>query len=925
MSGLSQLPRSLQALLSQTEYPPETPALMLSTTTKVVMIVDSVSPTPFSLLRRTKNFNYRDDDEGLQRFSSYEDPVQALTNECRRVLQLIARTNQSVASGDSAVQDASWSRFEDTGFSGLLDGAPTPANGSARGPSTFNGLNSQASSRLNDLGRPTTPSWADFLSSGFGDDVGKQNRPVLLSPDKVLPPIGEAARVQSSQSHMRNGAQVENLEPGELASITAFDLDETFWWVWMTSLAGEETTDRKAVFGRCLLIETEISNARWMVVEEQVKGAAARPEEGAYIAEKKGFFSFTRRGRLGRRKSTGKKAPTPTPDPYPRSKSTTEMMSKTSIAPDQQAKIQQAAADLARSQRAADSVERRGRTDDATSTKTNSVMTLQPAIMSEAAPAMKWAKEFDKGTIRAKYLGDMSAGRGLPMSQSTPYLGTRTSSMLDIESPKSTNRAMSPELADRELPAVPREAARPEVPAKETQPPPAPLPPTPPAVAEKTASEELAKPEPLKPEPSSRFESARAVFSKIESAKNEPLKPESPKVESPKAQSPRVQTSVPSRVPVPKAQTPRAESSGVESPRTEVAKAAKVPLPPDALDEKPAQSSGDLDEHPAFRDQHPAFRTPRKDQPVAHEPQSPAEEAARRAWERIPVSEPPAPAPAAKKSPPRKLRKQEGGGLRKFFGRKKDQESAKPVEKPQARESRLAPSPAVEEDQPAPTYTMEEERAPVADEGKPDPVVARSPVIDQSPAVSAVSNGYASKTPAPAAETSEAQADFSRFNQGPLDDVPAFVPDDITDDELERKPAATSREAPKEPLISPTDAYADPHPTRSRESSVSALEPEEERKPRPADSADDGDDGDELTRQVSPSQDRWAQIRKNAAERAAKYNAEQHSSRPSYSKTDDGDTSGEETIESRVARIKARVAELTGSMDAQGNIRTQPK
>jgi hypothetical protein len=34
-----------------TEYPPETPTLLQVTTTKVVMIVENVSPTPFSLLR----------------------------------------------------------------------------------------------------------------------------------------------------------------------------------------------------------------------------------------------------------------------------------------------------------------------------------------------------------------------------------------------------------------------------------------------------------------------------------------------------------------------------------------------------------------------------------------------------------------------------------------------------------------------------------------------------------------------------------------------------------------------------------------------------------------------------------------------------------------------------------------------------------
>ena len=63
--------------------------------------------------------------------------------------------------------------------------------------------------------------------------------------------------------------------------------------------------------------------------------------------------------------------------------------------------------------------------------------------------------------------------------------------------------------------------------------------------------------------------------------------------------------------------------------------------------------------------------------------------------------------------------------------------------------------------------------------------------------------------------------------------------------------------------------------------------------------------------------DRWAQIRKNAAERAQRISQEQQSgrSRSQSAKTDadEGDTSGEETIESRVARIKARVAELTGA------------
>jgi hypothetical protein len=57
------------------------------------------------------------------------------------------------------------------------------------------------------------------------------------------------------------------LEPGELESVKPMDVDDVFWWVWMSSLAGEETTPRKAVFGRCALVETTVQGAKWLVVE----------------------------------------------------------------------------------------------------------------------------------------------------------------------------------------------------------------------------------------------------------------------------------------------------------------------------------------------------------------------------------------------------------------------------------------------------------------------------------------------------------------------------------------------------------------------------------------------------------------------------------------------------------------------------------
>ncbi|KAF2663048.1 hypothetical protein K491DRAFT_616949 [Lophiostoma macrostomum CBS 122681] len=822
LGGISALPRSLQALLSQTEYPPQTPELMQTTTTKVVMIVDSVSPTPFSLLRRAKHFEYRDDDEALQQFSAYEDTVKALTDECVRVLQAVSSTNQSSAAVEGVKQDASWSRFEDLGFSGLLDGSSPTANGGPRSNGTreFSSMRPGPRSRTNDFGRPTTPSWADFLSSGFADENGQTSPPpFLLPPDKVLPPIGEAARVQSSQSHIRNGLQVpDDLEPGELASITQFELDDTFWWVWMTSLAAEEPTERKAVFGRCALVETRIRGAKWLVMEEQVKGASPGPEEGAYIAEKKGRFSF--RKTLGRRKSTGKKgAPVVNKEPYNRTTSNTPM-SKTSIGPDQHARIQAAAARLTQKQKEKDAAElfaqRRARMDDAASTKTNSVLTLQPHLVSEAGPAMKWDKKFgegalDKDAIRAKYLGDVNAGRG---GSSNNLLRTANGGA----------SIMSKNMSNRDLPALPKSEVDAESTRRDV-----PLSPAPPA------------PLPITPSP--------AV---------------------------------------------------VNSQLAEASSAARVPLPalsPVALDEKPSPQVDEFDTHPAFRKQVPGRK------PIA--PAVPTHET-------YPEEEPaPTPEPTtepAKKSPPKKLKKKDGGGggFRKLFGKKKA-DAPTPTEpahrEPEASAASGRYSPQLEREpspppEPAPAYS-EEKYEPM----KFEPVRA-SPELDPSPVPSSLGQRQRNAPlPAPpgasAHEQREADQAFARFDQGPMDDMPAFAPDDSEDEDLA---------APSVPL----------HRHQTHDQSRDIVTPTQ-----PMDDA--SEESVDLTRQQSPSQDRWAQIRKNAAERAARLSEEQSRRSQSQSaRTDEGETSGEETIESRVARIKARVAELTGNVDGQSTPPRRP-
>jgi hypothetical protein len=773
------------------------------------MIVDSVSPTPFALLRRAKNFEYRDDDIALQAFSAYDDTVATLTDECRRVLECISKVNRTVVSDDGTAQDQSWSRFEDLGFSGMLD-SPAPSINGASSLRDFSSLRSGPRSRTTDGGRPTTPSWADFLSSGFADENNQSAPTTLLAPSAKLPPIGEVARVQSSQSHMRNGFHTEEeLDPGELASITRFDLDDTFWWVWITSLAGEETIDRKAAFGRCTLIETKIPGAKWLVMEEQVKGASAGPEEGAYIAEKKSMFSWTKRGRLARRKSTGKK---PTKEPYNRTTSNTPM-SKTSIAPDQHARVQAAAAKLAQGQRdeqaAEELAQRRARKDDAVSTKTNSVLTLQPHLLSEAGPAMKWDKKFgegakDRDALRAQYLGDVTTGRGERDNLLTTANGSTS--------------ALSPgDFSNRDLPALPKS----EVDAQ--------------------SARMNAPPSPA------------------------PLRSPSPHVISP----------------------PHAEASFAGP----VPPSKHSPLPVASLDEKTVPKTDNMDQHPALRKPVPerkaiAMAEP-DNRPSAEETPAPAPAPA-------PISEP-------KKPLPKKLtkKKEGGGGFRKLFGKKKtdtatldppteDEEDARMQALDAGRSmSRIEEHNGTPVREPSPAVSIE----------KPLPVRAMSPDLEPSPAVSAISATYREPAlqvvPEPNKhEPIKVEQSLAQFNQGPMDEMPAFIPEDSSEDEVASSvPGHTPSPVPEQ------------------------LQPSQH---APATADDISEESIDLAQQSGVAQDRWAQIRKNAAERAARLSEEQSRRSQSQSaRTDEGETSGEETIESRVARIKARVAELTGNMEGQ--------
>lgn len=813
LTGIDLIPRALQKLLDDTEYPPKPTNLYVSKTNKLVMVVDKVSPTPFALLRRASHFQFRDSDVVLSKFSAYDDPVEALTEECHRVLKAVSAANQSQVSSllhSTSLRDASWSRFEDIGFSNALT-EEEAAHERLQVPENKPGLRSTPASG-NDLGRPTTPSWADFLSAGFVDE--NSNTGMLLPPDQVLPPIEVGNRQRSSQSHHPRLESDRNLEPGELASISPLNLDDAFWWVWMSSLAPEETVSRKSAFGRCAVVEIHISNGQWLVLEEMVAGSAPEPNEGAYIAEKKSFFSWTKRSRtISRRKTvTGKqgaRAEAPGMADY-KSSSATESQAKIQAKALQMRAIQEKGTRLS----IAEEEEKRRRESEA-AMQENRSSTIPVQIAGDATSAMTWASKYDKGAVKEAYLNNESAGRGVSLTPTTSVAASVT--------PSATSNA-----------PVEKPNPAPKVPAKEA-PPPATAPPAPaPKDAEAPVQVPIAKADAEKPLPV-----RKPVPSKDES--KEPAQNGSASVE------------------------------------------AKPPATP-PKDEKPKTA-----EKPNVAESEESMKRASIASSQATTPSVPSASSA-------PKSKP---LPASQST--QTIKGKEKGGLRKLFGRKNRNSKL-----PESYSSDALAALSQENNEEAPSLTVPPKKAaepvaaPVAQKVDAKAAPKAKGSDEAKPASEAIS-GNATEAPASAApaapsaeqakeaETAPQSKRVSQFNQGPLTEQPAFAPES-EEDSTASTPQLVGNEA---------------KPDTEAQKGGSDVATPTERKPSDVKDAVSGEDApasDEktttgLTNTAGPGvQDRWAQIRKNAANRAAQRQADERSrdGRPRQAETD-GDTSGEES------------------------------
>lgn len=837
-NGILDLPRSLQQLVDSVDYPPKS-TIIANDTTKVVMIVDVVSPTPFALLRRAKQFEYRDDDMALQHFTEFADPVQALTEECRRVLRAISSTNQSQvsdASTSTSLKDPSWSRFEDIGFGSAFEDNGNDSMFSKSRSSTAQGLNATSISPVDHLNRPTTPSWADFLSSGFVDENGNRApAPILLPPDKALPPMSTVPRGQSSQSHRRD-LETDHLEPGELASIAKVELDDAFWWVWISSLTGEEPVARKAAFGRCALIETTLLGGQWMIMEEQVKGAAPEPAPGAYVAERKSFFSFTKRSRLTRRRSALKKSPladdTKAYDPS----------NRMTLDQDRQAKIQKAAAELAKKRQIEEAQatnQRRGRNDENASAKTNSVFTLGPVIRDEASPAMQWAKQYDKKTTREQYLGNVLAGKGSSDFLTLPNGGL---SMKRSASTISVNKELPPAPGNRlhaaeQKPILSNPETRPE-PEKLVQ-------------QQRTAPAEVQEPvaisAPASPPPTLPVQPAQPVQMPADTS----LPEKTPSVTDLTAAHPKQSNE--SR------RSNKSEKDKAGAERNRLKKLGFNAPPPVATNKNSGVKKlfGPFRKH---KDTNNKMLSP--DSPTNEDP---AIAAARRALEGKPAR--PGDGPASPPLSPNHFAKLQNAAKRP------SEAAVQAPEPPKAPEPSGDPEPVPVTVSPAhhePLAENDDRRAQSQEHDKEN--IVPSPQLPYESVHQKITRGndLDDLSQVDSHERDHAAQEFSRFDQGPLADQPAFSPvDDARDDEYDRDhiPAFEPPHRPQHQsvysnLTMQTDATEDEQP--------------------------------ELVPQISPH-DRWAQIRRNAAERAARASEDQHRSRTETRTTDDGETSGEES------------------------------
>ena len=342
------------------------------------------------------------------------------------------------------------------------------------------------------------------------------------------------------------------------------------------------------------------------------------------------------------------------------------------------------------------------------------------------------------------------------------------------------------------------------------------------------------------------------------------------------------------------------EAQAVPVPEPTQAEAADpinaLPTPPTPrsakVERKPLPRSNNIQDHPAFRKQSMDQHRPLQQQ-ASQQHVKPAVLAAQKALEGNQENT----SPESQKSQ-RLSKKQPAGntsGFKKMFGRNKDKTNRRSMEV----HNQVALSPPSESSFTRRLSVMRKKSGP------PGSAKASQTAIQQEPAVRApepmeepimpsspaLYNGSVSNmSRVDTRENEKAHTEFSRFDQGPMDDMPAALPRDSVDDEEGDVP-----DSPTRPYNTEAAAALDPRGTQEtpNEGFVTPAE-------QTGGAADDAvsEMSVEPPRAPSPEKDRWAQIRENAQKRAARASEEQSmQSRPTQSgmTEEDGATSEEES------------------------------
>jgi len=311
--------------------------------------------------------------------------------------------------------------------------------------------------------------------------------------------------------------------------------------------------------------------------------------------------------------------------------------------------------------------------------------------------------------------------------------------------------------------------------------------------------------------------------------------------------------------------------------------------------------------HPAFRNQPPEPLTVETSPTSQQQPgkTGPAQVAAARAFWQSQVKPTDEAAVSDAKEPKRLHKKERGvptaGALKKMFGRKKEDTGAKSMDTA-TRERTLAPPSeasvgrrlSLMRKKPV-SRGAESVSAPApVNEGFAEQHQPVSPVAPERPSVSEYApSEHEVLTRTDTMDTDNAKQEFARFDQGPLTEAPTFVPGSPVSP-LEYEHFDPDR-TPYADRTQGSDYVSSQRPQlEAQHESIytTPMEAGEQQHTR----YDAGDDQGNYEAEA-PVMDRWAQIRKNAAERAARVSEEQSMRSRGQSVATEGasETSGEES------------------------------